>query len=129
MIKVTGFFDNSGYGVANKATALMLMDEVLGLSTQVVSTMMSRPEFANDADMAKILSRASNKPAKVNIIQLIPKLWPQYCTKNSYNIGYFFWESDKLCDDWINIINNGACDEVWVPCLSNYNALMNSGIK
>lgn len=128
-IKITGVFDNSGYGVANKATVMCLIRAGLNISTQVINTPMSRQEFAKDADLVEIVRRISQKQAKVNIVQLIPSLWHYGFQKNSYNIGYMFWESDRICDDWINIINNGPCNEVWVPCQSNYNALMNSGVK
>lgn len=128
-IKVIGVFDNSGYGVANKATAVALINSGLDVGTYITRTGMSRLEFAQDADFAAISKRLTTKSSKINIVQLIPRLWPELMQKGAYNIGYFFWESDKISDPWIDIINNGLCNEVWVPCQSNYNALINSGVK
>ncbi len=129
MIKVVGVYDNSGYGVANKATAMALINSGLETSIYVTRTLMSRFEFVQDQDFATVLKYYSKKKANINIVQLIPRLWPSLFEEGAYNIGYFFWESDKLSDSWIDIINNGLCNEVWVPCQSNYNALMKSGIR
>lgn len=128
-IRISGVFDNTGYGVANKATALCLLDAGFKISTQIINTYMSRREFSNDQDWEIIVKHMNSKKAKVNLVQLMPKLWDYGFQKDTYNIGYLFWESDRICDEWINIINNGLCNEVWVPCPSNYNALMASGIK
>jgi len=128
-IKLTGVFDNSGYGVANKATALALIKSGLNISTYITKTGMSRFEFAKDSDFDIVAKRYSTKKTDINIVQLIPRLWPDFFHKETYNIGYFFWESDKISDSWIDIINNGLCNEVWVPCPSNYKSLINSGIK
>lgn len=128
-LRITGVFDNSGYGVANKATAVALIDAGFDVTTGVITTNMSRMEFAQDKNYAAIVKRISNKKPKVEIVQLVPRLWQEQFQRGVYNIGYFFWESDKICDSWIEIINNGLCNEVWVPCQSNYDALINSGVK
>jgi glycosyltransferase involved in cell wall biosynthesis len=129
MIRITGVFDNSGYGVANKATAMCLINAGIDTTAYIIHTPMSRKEFAKDMDLTEIYKRLSDKQANVNIVQLIPSLWQYGFQKNSKNIGYMFWESDRICDDWLKIINNGPVDEIWVPCQSNYDALMNSGVK
>lgn len=128
-IRITGVFDNSGYGTANKHTLHALISAGFDVTTEVMSTPMSRQEFSKDADLREAVKRVSRKPAQINIVQLIPNLWHYGFQKNSRNIGYLFWESDKICDEWIDIINNGMCAEVWVPCKSNYDALINSGVK
>ncbi len=128
-IKIVGTFCNSGYGAANKATAMALVNAGLDISTQIINTPMSRLEFSSDADLAEIVKRNSVKKADINIVQLIPTLWNYGFQKGVKNVGYFFWESDRICSEWINTINNGLVDEVWVPCRSNYDALINSGIK
>jgi glycosyltransferase involved in cell wall biosynthesis len=127
-VKIVGVFDNSGYGTANKSTATCLINAGLDISTQVISTPMSRSEFAQDKELAEIYKRISNKKADVNIVQLIPSLWHYGFQKGSYNVGYVFWESDKICQQWVDIIENGPVDEIWVPCPSNKAALLKSGI-
>jgi glycosyltransferase involved in cell wall biosynthesis len=128
VIKITGVFDNSGYGVANKATAMCLINAGLAITTQIVQTPMSRIEYSSDDDLKKISSRISDKKADVNIVQLIPTLWNYGFQKGARNIGYAFWESDRICDEWIKVINDGMVDEIWVPCPSNKQAFINSGI-
>ena len=128
-IRITGSYDNTGYGVASKATAICLINAGLDISTQVINTNMSRREFANDAMWQTIANHINSRKSKINLVQLMPKLWSYGFQKDTYNIGYMFWESDRICDEWVNIINNGLCNEVWVPCPSNYDALINSGVK
>lgn len=128
-IRFTSTFDSSGYGKASRDTAICLINSGINVSVQVINTSMSRREFSIDNDQVVINRHINNKKANINIVQLIPNLWHLGFDKDTYNIGYFFIESDRICDDWINIINNGLCNEVWVTCQSNYNALMTSGIK
>lgn len=128
-VTITSVFDTSGYGYAAKCTTTALIKAGLDISTNIISTPMSRYEFSRDEMLKEIMQRSNKGNAKINIAITIPSLSHYAFQKNTYNILNMFWESDRICDDWINIINNGPCNEVWVPCQSNYNALMNSGVK
>lgn len=129
-IVLSGTFDNSGYGQANKNLFISLLKTNNNIIAQVINTPMSRPEFAQDEDYKTILSHIDPKTKPdIIIAQMVPSLWHYAFKKNIRCIGYLFWESDRICEDWIKIINDGLCSEVWVSCPSNYQALINSGIK
>lgn len=48
--------------------------------------------------------------------------------KGQYNIGYFYWETDCLPEEWGNVIKQ-RLDEVWVPCKITARACRNAGFK
>lgn len=129
-IRFTATFDQSGYGVAACNSLLILLNTGFDISTQMINTHMSRQEIAKSEGYYKALQYSNHDvKSKVSIAQLMPPLWAYAFKKDTFNVGWFFWESDRICDEWIKIINDGLCNEVWVPCISNYNALVNSGIK
>jgi len=129
-IRVTGYFDNSGYGYANKQLLSVLLKTEHRIVTNILNTPMSRAEFAQDELQKEVVARLSpNIKVDVNIVQVVPFLCDYRFQKGARNILTFFWETDRICQNWIDIINNGLTTEIWVPCPSNYDALMRSGIK
>lgn len=130
MIRFTGTFDQSGYGNAARDTCMALIHAGYNVATQVIVTPMSRQEAAGCNNYAEIIKRINpNVKAKVNITELIPPLWHNAFQKDTYNIGYFFWEVDLLPDEWVKIINEGLCNEVWVPCEWNKVICQRSGVN
>jgi hypothetical protein len=128
MIRVSAMFDNSGYGEASKHTTSLLINRGFDVSTNIIRTPMSRIEFSKSPILDAVLKRISTKNATINLAITVPFLCDYHFQKNSHCILYMFWETDRLSENWISSINNGLTTEVWVPCQSNYNALLNSGI-
>lgn len=133
-IRFTGVFDNSGYGWANKQTFSALLATEYIIKTQIITAPMSRHEYSVDPIYKQavacqaVLEGTKPKP-DINIVQLVPVFVDYFFVKGSYNILYFFWETDRICQDWVDRINNSICDEVWVPCPSNQAALIVSGVN
>lgn len=133
-IRLTGVFDNSGYGWANKQTFLALLATGYTITTQIINTPMSRHEYSVDPTYKQavahqaLFAKQRVKP-DINIVQLVPVFVNHFFVKGTYNILYFFWETDRICQDWVDTINDSICDEVWVPCPSNFAALVNSGVR
>lgn len=94
---------------------------------------MSRHEYSVDPTYEQVvahqalLEKNRVKP-EINVVQLVPVFVDHFFVKGAYNILYFFWETDRICKDWVDRINNSTCNEVWVPCPSNLEALLNSGV-
>lgn len=133
-IRFTGVFDNSGYGWANKQTFLALLATDFTIGTQVINTPMSRHEYSVDPTYDKVVAyqdilKSTRSKPDINIVQLVPVFVDHFFIKGSYNILYFFWETDRICQDWVDRINNSICEEVWVPCPTNRIALIDSGVK
>lgn len=128
-IRYSSSFDQSGYGVAARDMAYALISSGLNVSTNTIYTPMSRQEVAGCAALDEISKRQSSKQAQVNICEQVPILWNYGFQKGSKNIGRMYWEADKLPTDWVNIINNGLCDEVWASCQWNKDVYINSGVK
>lgn len=128
-IRLVGIFDNSGYGYANKKTFNALLKTGRNVTTQIINTPMSRSEMAQDIDYKTIVEHSVKKDKPDTIIaQLVPFMVDHFFQKDTRNILSFFWESDRICQNWVSVANNGLTSEVWTPCQSNYDALINSGI-
>lgn len=73
---------------------------------------------------------SSMKQANINyntvIVELTPEHFPIYKEDGKFNIGYFFWETDRIPMDWVKCCNQ--MDEIWVPCQSNKDACIRSGV-
>lgn len=128
-IRISNTYDNSGYGVAGTTLTSLLIEAGYDISTNVIYTPMSRRDFAKSQEMEQIHKRLSNTKTPINLAITVPFLCDHHFQKGTYCVLQMFWETDKLCQEWINMINDGYTSEVWVPCKTNYDALMKSGIK
>ena len=61
------------------------------------------------------------------LIELTPDHFPIYLEAGKFNIGYFFWETDTIPRVWVRCCD--LMDEIWVPCKSNADACVKSGVK
>ena len=61
------------------------------------------------------------------MIELTPDHFPIYLESGKFNIGYFFWETDMIPMEWVRCCN--MMDEIWVPCKSNADACVKSGVR
>jgi len=51
--------------------------------------------------------------ADVNIVNMLPGLYPTYRLPGARNIGYSMFEADRLPESWVGACN--AMDAIWVP--------------
>lgn len=122
-------FDSSGYAEAarNYICAIAQQPDI-NLSVRAVS-------FENwKTDIGEKYSSIINPLAKkkidpdVNIMHLTPENFPHLRVRNAKNIGLTVWETSKLPDTWVDLINKNL-DEVWVPCSWNVQVFKDSGVK
>ncbi len=122
---VSACFDLSGYAEAARHNIGAMTS--VGLNVNVVSV--SFESFKSDlgklGELVKNLS-SSKRESKIQIIHTTPNIYPKFVDKNKYNIGYTVWETDRLPDEWVPLIN--SLNEVWVPCEHNIECFKNSGV-
>lgn len=128
LIRYSSSYDQSGYGIAATNTCYALIKSGLNISTNLITTSMSRIDKAESIAQQEIIKRITDKKATVNICEQIPNLWSHAFQKDSRNIGRIFWEADRVSKSWTDTINS-SCDELWVSCESNKEACENSGVK
>ena len=114
--------DHTGYGRAG----LYMLEALYSAGVPVV---LSGVNFiANSQGLPTHI--AAMQSAKVDyksvIIELTPDHFPIYREPGKRNIGYFFWEADRIPREWVRCCN--LMDEIWVPCRSNAAACAKSGV-
>lgn len=130
MIKYTACFDQSGYGFSATNTCTALINAGFDVTTNILTTNMTRQEATQTPIYQEIYKRALNtKREQIYITEQVPILWDRGFQKGAYCVGRLYWETDKVSPNWVNIINDGLCNEVWVSCEWNKKACINSGIK
>ena len=122
---VSACFDASGYAEAAR-NHIAALDSV---GVKVAVDPVSFEGFKSDlGKLGVLVSSMVNQKAKndIQILHLTPENYNRYINRGRYNIGYCAWETDKLPEQWIPLINQ--CDELWVPCEHNVKAFKDSGI-
>lgn len=120
------FYDGSGYAEAARQYVAALYKMGVPLTLQNISFEEARPEVG---EYGAVLKELMDKdiPYNVKIIQLTPEHYPLYKEENVLNIGYSFWETSKLCREWISFINDNI-QMCFVPCTWNQESYINSGV-
>jgi len=114
--------DHTGYGRAGMYMLEAMHSAGIQVSLRAVrflSDKMNLPKHIEDMKSAIVRYNYV-------IIELTPEHFPIYRESGKYNIGYFFWEADRIPDEWVRCCN--MMNEIWVPCQSNKNACINSGV-
>lgn len=120
-------YDSSGYAEAarNYICALSQQPDI-DLSLQIVSF----ENWSTDVGdhYKKVMAPLVDKPISpdVQIIHLTPENFARYYRPGIKNIGYTVWETSKLPDSWIPMLNK--MDEIWVPCDWNVEVFKDSGV-
>jgi len=107
-MKAVRFFgplsSHTGYGnaVANFAKAF------------AISSVNTKFQLSPVSDKNSVISKLNNYEGKTEIDFYLH--CPPYNRhkSNSYKVGYFYWEADRLPRSWSHSINQ--VDELWVPC-------------
>lgn len=128
MIRFGGVFNNTGYGIAARDTAYAMIEKGIPLTIKQLPATDKRDDSSIYQQRVNQLIN-KNIDYKINIAQIIPPMWNQVFEKNTWNIGYFFWETDRICKEWADILNGTLVNEIWVPCEYNRQACINSGVK
>ena len=127
-IKYTApFFDGSGYAEAARQYVIALHKLGVPLTLESVSFEHARPDLGPGG---VIINSLIDKKIDYNvkIVQLTCEHYPIYRETDVFNIGYSFWETDRICDAWVKYINT-SIDLCFVPCQWNADAYKESGVK
>lgn len=120
-------FDSSGYAEASRNyIAALLTQPGIEVSTRPVSFEDWKTDLGKYKD---IIGPTINKPLRpdVHIIHLTPENFPRMTVPGIRNIGYTVWETSRLPESWVPLINQ--LSEVWVPCDWNTDVFRSSGVK
>lgn len=118
------FYDSSGYATAARGNVVSMVRAGINITLEPVSF---ENQYANHEDSQLLQSYTARTGYwDTNIIHLTPENWPRYIQSNKYNIGYTAWETSKLPNEWIPLIN--SVNEVWVPSHFNKEVFANSGV-
>jgi len=114
--------DHTGYGRACLYTLEAMRSAKIKFTLHTVNFL------PGPIKMPDYLEAAKN--SSLNYDFVITELTPDNFTRNyerdKYNIGYFFWETDKIPEIWTKHCNR--MDEVWVSCESNKRACIKGGV-
>jgi glycosyltransferase involved in cell wall biosynthesis len=86
-------------------------------------------EAGNDAslqDVVDLARVAGPKRYDSVIFQTVPEHWPDLFEAGKRNIGYTVWETDRLPDHWLSLLN--IPDRVLVPCQMNHALFTAAGV-
>ncbi len=120
------FLDGSGYAEASRQYAVALHKMGIPLTLQTVSFEAARPNLGENGRILKSLMD-KDIPYNIKIIQLTPEHYPLYREEGKFNIGYSFWETSKLCKEWIGYINE-SIQMCFVACQWNVDVYRDSGV-
>lgn len=106
------FLDHSGYGEASRNTLMAMISAGIKVTTKIASF---TPDMLNVGVAGKIAKKLEKKfkNYRINLIELTPEHFQFFKEKNTYNIGYFFWEVVGIDPKWIKWCN--LLDEIWLP--------------
>jgi glycosyltransferase involved in cell wall biosynthesis len=124
---VGALFDSSGYASASRGYINTLLDTgQIELSLGALTFEQQRTTHTQFHHRVKDLIDKP-LPHKIQISHLTPENYPSHKSKTAYNIGYTAWETSRLPDSWVPLIN--LMDEVWVPSKWNRDVFKQSGVN
>lgn len=124
--------DATGYGTASREYALAL--DRLGFDVKIEIYTWRYPNKGMEEDKKRKLRQLIEKPVAANKRKVLISHCPAGMVnikkdRKKYDLIIIntVWETTKIPDRWVPIINH--CDAVCVPCTQNMEAMKNSGIN
>ena len=116
--------DHTGYGRASLNTILAILSARIPVMVENRSFVTQGARIPLPSELVPLIKLQI--PYSHVIAQLTPNCFPPVKEAGKTNIGYFFWETDRLPAGWARACN--TMDEIWVPCESNRLTCLNSGV-
>lgn len=117
--------DYSGYGEANRHFVAALLEAGIDVSAQLVSYTREASDFG--ALGRRIEPCFANKSDyRIKILHTTPNVFQRYIEHGKYHIAHFFWETDKVPDDFAGGLE--LCDEIWTGSQANADAIRKAGV-
>lgn len=117
--------DYSGYGEANRHAVAALHAAGVNVIGRLVSYSQESSDFGSLGALVNEICEREDR-YKIKILHTTPDQYPRYMEKGLYHIGHFFWETDKLPQDFVEGLN--LMDEIWTGSKANETAMLNSGV-
>lgn len=122
---ISACLDNSGYAEAARNNIAALHSVGVKQKVLPISFENKKKDMGKLGDLVKSLI-SEDGTTYVRILHATPPNYSKLVKGRHYNIGYAAWETDKLPNDWVPMIN--ILDEVWVPSTHNKEVFINSGV-
>lgn len=122
---VAACLDSSGYAQAARNHIGALTHAGVNVDVVPVSFEGYRSDLGKLGALVQSLVKR-HAPGDIQILHLTPENYVRSVDPKKYNIGYSAWETDRLPEKWVPMINK--LDEVWVPCEHNKKVYEDSGI-
>lgn len=118
--------DYSGYGEANRHAVAALDAAGVNVIGELVSYTQEAADFGTIGQTVdKVLDRQDDY--RIKILHTTPDQYPKFLEKGKYHIGHFFWETDRVPEDFATGLN--MVDEIWTGSEANKAALIAGGVK
>lgn len=117
--------DYSGYGEANRHAAAALHAADVNVIGQLVTYSQESADFGT---LGKLINQICETEGryKIKIMHTTPDQFSRHMEKGVYHIAHFFWETDKLPQDFVDGLN--LVDEIWTGSKANEAAMKASGV-
>lgn len=117
--------DYSGYGEANRHAVAALHTAGVTVIGKLVSYSQEASDFGT---LGKLINQICETDGhyRIKIMHTTPDQFAKHMEKGVYHIGHFFWETDKLPQDFVDGLN--LMDEIWTGSKANEEAIKNSGV-
>jgi glycosyltransferase involved in cell wall biosynthesis len=122
---ISACFDSSGYAESARNYIQALQLAGVDISLTPISFEQQKPNLGSlNAELNALVNKPNN--AQIQIIHLTPENYVRFDKKGKYNIAYTTWETSKLPDQWVPLLN--SMNEVWVPSEHNKRIFIESGV-
>lgn len=119
--------DYSGYGEANRHIVAALDKAGVYVIPKLVNYVSEQSDFGSLGELIEPLFKRSNeKDYKIKILHTTPNVFSRYVEAGKYNIGHFFWETDRVPDEFAEGLQ--LCDEIWTGSMANKKAIQAAGV-
>jgi len=119
------FLDGSGYAEASRNHAAALHRAGASLTLKAATFETARADYGSAGEIVRTLLNRGI-PYAVNLVYMTPDFFPQYRETGCYNVGFFYWETDVLPEEWV--VACRAMNEIWVPCRWTAEVCAKSGV-
>jgi len=122
-----GQYGTSGYACAAKGYIADYVLKGVNISWQALRFDDSKNDLNYYVDVLSesVLDKKLVSP-DLTIVHSTPDIWNRYIKDDSRYVGYCTWETNKLPEHWVSLIN--LAPEVWVPSYFNKECFINSGV-
>lgn len=120
-------FDPTGYGEASRNHLMSLIKANVPITIQRIQYEPTEKELYGE--MGETLSQFIDRLIDYDVVvqHLTPEHFPRFKEAGKINIGFMYWETSRIPEQWVGDINNHV-DAVFVVCDYTVDSLHNSGI-